>query len=216
MRSCFCCAATYRAVPKSSSGLNNPAGMGRDARLAGRPDGARLKDRKAFSRRDAQFCGFSRFSIELFYLVTRGCLSADMKNPGFNPKLIWLLCAAFASLAVTALAQAPDLIPRKAPPRSRPQIIYHLPPASSSAATLHSQAKGRNNDLPVENGMLPSLQTSHTRANEAAEQQQTPLPSPPQPAVKTKVQSTSSQERPRSSPKSQGHRNSHGHKSSRH
>jgi len=168
------------------------------------------------AKRDAHFFGFSRFSIEVFCLVKRGCLSADMKNPGFNPKLIWLLCAAFALLAVTVFAEAPELVPKKAPARSRPQIIYHLPPASNSAAALHSQAKGRDNDLPVDSRMPTSLQISHTRANEAAaaaEQQQTPLPSPPPPAEKPKVQSNSSRERPRSSTKSQGHRNSHGHKS---
>lgn len=214
MRSCVCYAATYRAVEKSSSDLKR-TGLSRLQWAIHGSRGHREND-KPFGQRGAHFFGFSRFSIELICLVSRGCRSADMKNPGFNPKRIWLLCAAFASLAVTVFAEAPDLVPKKAPARSRPQIIYHLPPASNSAATLHSQAKGRNNDLPVDSSMPTSLQMSHARANEAAaaaEQQQTPVPSPPPPPVTTRVESNSLRGRPRSSPKSQGHRHAHGHKS---
>jgi hypothetical protein len=150
----------------------------------------------------------------LSYFGLTRLFSANMKNPGFNPKMIWLVCAAFAALAVTVLAQPPDIIAKKAPARSRPQVIYHLPPASSSAATLHSQAKGRNSDLPADSDMPTSL--SHGKANEAAaaaQQQQTPTPQPQQPALNTRVQSNPSQARPRSSGKSSGHGNSQGHKS---
>jgi hypothetical protein len=49
-------------------------------------------------------------------------------------------------------------------------VIYHLPSSSNSAATLHSQAKGQNNDLPIDSGMPTSLQISRANANAAADQ----------------------------------------------
>src|SRR5205814_5686503 len=66
--------------------------------------------------------------------------------------------------------------------RTKPQVIYHLPPASNYAATLHAQAKGQNNDLPIDNDMPVSLQLSRANANAAAaaaeaREEATPSPS---------------------------------------
>jgi hypothetical protein len=53
-------------------------------------------------------------------------------------------------------------------PRLKPQVIYHLPPASNYAAALHSQAKTQRDALPVDSNMPASLQMAHGAANEAA------------------------------------------------
>jgi hypothetical protein len=52
--------------------------------------------------------------------------------------------------------------------RSKPQVIYHLPRSENYPATLHSQAKGRTDLLPVDPDMPTSLQLSRSRANAAA------------------------------------------------
>src|SRR5580765_4646604 len=105
-----------------------------------------------------------------------------MKNPGFISKLV--VCAAGPALAAIALAESPEAGPNKnAASRSRPQVIYHLPPASRYGATLHSQAKGQSNELPVDSSMPTSLQISRENANAAAaqaqQQQQQAAPTPP-------------------------------------
>lgn len=113
------------------------------------------------------------------------------------------------------LAQPPEPGPRKTPaPRTKPQVIYHLPPSSDYAATLHSQAKGPNNDLPIDDSMPASLQLSRANANAAAAQ------SSPQPEKATPPLQESRGKRPkqqlkrsqRSSPsiKAKGRGNSHG------
>jgi hypothetical protein len=87
-----------------------------------------------------------------------------MKNPGLQLKLIRSLAAALFVAAGPGFAQPPETAPNKRTnAKSRPQVIYHLP-SSSSAATLHSQAKGPNTEAPSENG--------NSRQN--------PNPSPPQ------------------------------------
>jgi hypothetical protein len=139
-----------------------------------------------------------------------------MKDPDFNRKLLRLICAGYAALAVTVLAESPEAgSSKKAISRTRPQVIYHLPPASNYAATLHSQAKGQNNDLPIDDSMPISLQMSRANANAAAAQhQQTATPPPAQePRVKTSGRSNRPPARPRSFVKPQSHGNGHGNKS---
>jgi hypothetical protein len=109
-----------------------------------------------------------------------------MKNPGFHCKLVWLGWAALFALAGPVLAEAPEVSTKKPVARPRPQVIYHLPASSNSAATLHSQAKGQNNDLPVDSSMPTSLQISRANANAAAaEAREQPVASPT-PALRVK------------------------------
>jgi hypothetical protein len=103
-----------------------------------------------------------------------------MKNPGFNYISFGLGWAMLLGLTGVLLAQPPDASKKKPVAGPRPQVIYHLPSTSGSAATLHSQAKGQINDLPIESGMSTSLQISRANANAAAAQAReeavTPLP----------------------------------------
>jgi hypothetical protein len=116
-----------------------------------------------------------------------------MKSPGFQHR--WICFSGIALLALTAavLAQPPDPSSTKKPvARPKPQVIYHLPPSSDYAATLHSQAKGQNNDLPIDSSMPTSLQLSRANANAAAAQarEEAATPPPQAPTVKrTKVHS---------------------------
>lgn len=92
-----------------------------------------------------------------------------MKDPGFQHKVICLLAAALFAVAGPGFAQPPEKAPNKQNvARPKPQVIYHLPRSSNYAATLHSQAKGQNNDLPIDGGMPTSLQISRSNANAAA------------------------------------------------
>ena len=92
-----------------------------------------------------------------------------MKDPGFQHKLIWLLAAALFAIAGPGFAQPPEKAPnRQNVVRPKPQVIYHLPRSSNYAATLHSQAKGQSNDLPIDGDMPTSLQISRANANAAA------------------------------------------------
>ncbi len=103
-----------------------------------------------------------------------------MKDPGFQNKPAWLLWVALLALTGTVLAQPPETGPNKTPAvRTKPQVIYHLPPSSNYAATLHSQAKGQNNDLPIDSSMPASLQMSRANANAAAAQAQQEAATPP-------------------------------------
>jgi len=136
-----------------------------------------------------------------------------MKNPGFENKPAWLGWVALLALSATVLAQPPETDPSKTPAaRTKPQVIYHLPPSSNSAATLHSQAKGQNNDLSIDSSMPTSLQISRANANAAAAQSQqeaatAPVPQPT--GKRPKLQSKRSLgSRPSVKPKGRG--NSHG------
>lgn len=94
---------------------------------------------------------------------------ACMKDPGFKHKLIWPLAAALFAVVGPGFAQPPETAPnRRNGVRPKPQVIYHLPRSSNYAATLHSQAKGQNNDLPIDGDMPTSLQISRANANAAA------------------------------------------------
>jgi hypothetical protein len=101
-----------------------------------------------------------------------------MKNPGFQLHLVRLVCAILFALSNLLRADPPPNPPEvksaKAPtaPRTKPQIIYHVRPASNYAATLHSQEKTQNNELPVDSSMPTSLQLSHSNANADAREQQ--------------------------------------------
>jgi hypothetical protein len=101
-----------------------------------------------------------------------------MKNPGFQSSLVWFVCAIVFAFSVELRAEpppsAPTVQPSKAPPgtRTKPQIIFHVRPASNYAATLHSQEKTRNHDLPIDEDMPASLQLSRSKANAEARAQQ--------------------------------------------
>jgi hypothetical protein len=138
-----------------------------------------------------------------------------MKDPDLKPKLAWLVCAGCAALAATVVAESPETeSKRNASSRARPQVIYHLPPNPNYAATLHSQAKRQNNDLPVDDSTAISLQTSRANANSAAAPQQQAATPPPQGRrVRTSVRSNRPPARPHSFVKPQSHGNGHANKS---
>jgi len=138
-----------------------------------------------------------------------------MKNPGFHFSLVWLGCAMLVAFSVELRAEPPtsppDLQSTKGAPgtRSKPQIIFHVRPASNYAATLHSQEKTRNHDLPIDENMPTSLQLSRSNANAEARVQQ-------EAAVRERTQKRQKIQgapvkRPQSSVKSKGHGNK-GHK----
>src|SRR3954466_13094247 len=101
-----------------------------------------------------------------------------MRNPGFQPSLIAFVCAVLFALSAMLRAEpppsAPDVQQSKVSPvpRAKPQIIYHVRPTSNYAATLHSQQKTQNNELPVDADMPTSLQLSRSNANAEARAQQ--------------------------------------------
>ena len=140
-----------------------------------------------------------------------------MKVPDFKFKVVPIICAGCVALAATVLAESPETGPSKsAVSRTRPQVIYHLPPASNYAATLHSQAKAQNGELPIDSSMPTSLQMSRANANAAAAQQQQATAPPLQERhVKLKVRSNRSLIRQRSVIHSPGRGNEHGNKSHR-
>ena len=129
-----------------------------------------------------------------------------MNNPGFKVRLIRFLFLGSTAVAGSAMAESPDVgAPRN---RTRPQIIYHLPP--NYAAMLHSQAKNQNNEFPNENSAPNAPQNSRPALNA------TPQPAPPsfrEQRVKPKLKESRSQGRLHSSAKSPGHGNPHGNKS---
>src|SRR3954463_10650349 len=101
-----------------------------------------------------------------------------MRNPGFQLSLVPFVCAFLFALSTILRAEPPTNAPvvqqSKVSPvaRTKPQIIYHVRPASNYAATLHSQQKTQNNDLPIDGDMPTSLQLSHSNANAEARAQQ--------------------------------------------
>jgi hypothetical protein len=128
-----------------------------------------------------------------------------MSNPIFQVLSIRLACTALLAATVTLRAESPENRSNKS--RTKPQIIYHLPPSSPYAERLHSQAKGQNNDLPNDNVPL-SLQTPHPTPNAAGPQQQSATSGPPEQNVK---RSSQAQPRPRSFAKPSGKGNGNGH-----
>src|ERR1041385_6285513 len=133
-----------------------------------------------------------------------------MKNPGLTRKLIRFLSATSLAAAVTVAAQPDSGTTKNRASRARPQVIYHLPPASNYAAMLHSQAKNQHNDLPIDGSTSTSVQTSHANANADAAQQSVAGPPPQERNVKLRARSNRSQSRPHSSGKSSGRDNGTG------
>ena len=90
-----------------------------------------------------------------------------MRNPGFQLSLVPSVCAILLALSAMLRAEPPPNAPAaqssKVSPgaRTKPQIIYHVRPASNYAATLHSQQKTQNNELPTDNE-TPSSRPSPT------------------------------------------------------
>jgi len=123
-----------------------------------------------------------------------------MKNPGITRKLIWFISATALAAAVTVVAQPDAGQTKNHPSRARPQVIYHLPPSSNYAATLHSQAKSQNREMQIENPMQPPGQTSHGGNPEA----------PPPTVATPPTQERSVKPRGRSPGKSSGRGNGHG------
>jgi hypothetical protein len=159
-----------------------------------------------------------------------------MNRPSFHCRtcLLIALAAIWGWSSVARAEQPPVVAPPPAesksasPTRTKPQVIYHLPRSSTYAATLHSQAKGQSNALPIDSSMPTSLQMSRAAANEAAAQaQQGPSPSASNPdesgnspeaaqkrtVKRVKVQSNRSYLRSHAFPKARGPGKSHGNKS---
>jgi hypothetical protein len=138
-----------------------------------------------------------------------------MKNPAFQFSLLSFACATLLAFSVELRAEPPasppDVQATKVAPgtRTKPQIIFHVRPASNYAATLHSQEKTRNLDLPIDENMPTSLQLSRSNANaEARVQQEAAARERTQ--KRPKIRGTQVK-RPPSSVKSNGHGNK-GHK----
>ena len=114
---------------------------------------------------------------------------------------------------------APAELQTAAPPRVKPQVIYHLPRTATYAATLQSQAKGQSNALPIDSSMPISLQISRAAANAAAaqaEREPSPSPSdkqnaaPPGEAPPRKLKQPKAQMQRHFAPPGRGAGNSHG------
>lgn len=98
-----------------------------------------------------------------------------MINSRSHRFFVFLLFAAICGVASLGIAEKPPVVaagpseskkPQAA--RAKPQVIYHLPPASNYAAALHSQAKTQRDTLPVDSNMPASLQMANGAANDAA------------------------------------------------
>ena len=133
-----------------------------------------LPDKPFLPHPDAQFYRFLRFLSEVILLSSRGCAATlRMRYPGSQSRLVQLAVVSFFALALVLRAESPpsatETRPAKtAPARTRPQVIYHVRPASNYAATLHSQQKTQGNELPIDESMPTSLQISRSNANAAA------------------------------------------------
>jgi hypothetical protein len=143
---------------------------------------------------------------------------------------VLIVFAAIWGSAFVARAEQPPIAPAAAeakaapPPRTKPQVIYHLPRRSTYAATLHSQAKGQSNVLPIDSSMPTSLQISRAKANEEAARAQEPSASPTESAAsaessrertlkRVKIQSNRPHFRSDAIPKVRGPGNPHRNKS---
>ena len=138
-----------------------------------------------------------------------------MENPGFQFRRIWFLGVSCIALCGTLHAEPPpnssDTRAAKTQ-RTRPQVIYHVRPASNYAATLHSQEKSQNNDLPVDRGTPSPLQVPRENPNLPAVGAQ-PRPEAAvtqRPSARPKVHKKQ-MARPPMSMKSRGHGKGHKH-----
>lgn len=150
-----------------------------------------------------------------------------MSASRFHRLFVLLFVAAISGIVSWVGGEQPPPIAagpesKKPPARSKPQVIYHLPPTSNYAAALHSQAKTQRDSLPVESNMPTSLQMANGAANEAAAKAH-PEPAPPQRNLKERAHSPSPREmktrvhvqQPGKHGKGQGPGKSHGNKSHR-
>jgi hypothetical protein len=133
-----------------------------------------------------------------------------MNNPALTRKLIQFLSATSLAAAVTVVAQPDTSATRNRASRSRPQVIYHLPPASNYAATLHSQAKSQNNELPMGSSMPTSIQTAHANANAEGAQQSAAMQPPQKRQLKPRARSNRAQVQPHTFGNPSGRGNDHG------
>jgi len=142
-----------------------------------------------------------------------------MKFPGSHYKLAWAAGVTLVALAAMVFAQ-PSAKPKgDSAQAGRPQVIYHVRPASDYAATLHSQAKGPNPDATPEDDRSPSVepprpnpQAHEPQARGPAEVHPQALAPEPRPMKRPKAQS-SHMVRPRAFKPPKPHGNPHGSKS---
>jgi len=138
-----------------------------------------------------------------------------MNNPGFQFKQVWFIGVSCIALVGTLYAQPPSNSsdPRAAKAqRTRPQVIYHVRPSSNYAATLHSQEKTQNNDLPVDRGTPTTPQVPRENPNPPAvgAQPRQEAAVKQRPSAGPKVQKKQ-MARPPMSVKSHGHGKGHKH-----
>ena len=138
-----------------------------------------------------------------------------MKDPVFQQSLSRLTCMVWLAFSAATLAESPEPGSRHGAARTRPQVIYHLPPASDYAATLHSQAKTASNEVPAEGPTPVSLQTPRPSPNASVALEQAFASPRPERTVKPQVHSNRSHARPRSFNKPANRGNGHGNKSHR-
>ena len=136
-----------------------------------------------------------------------------MKDPVFQQSLSRLTCIVWLVFSAAALAESPEPGSKHGAARTRPQVIYHLPPASDYAATLHSQAKTPYNEVPAEGPTPVSLQTPRPNTNASIAPDQAFASPGHERSLKPQVHSKPSQGRPRSFNKPANHGNGHGNKS---
>jgi hypothetical protein len=146
-----------------------------------------------------------------------------MIRPHFHHRFLVLIAfVAIWGLGPAAPAEQPPTESKSASaPRAKPQVIYHLPRTSTYAATLHSQAKGQSNALPIDSSMPTSLQISREAANAQAQEEPAASPKNAKSAEaaqqstsrRSKMHSNRSHVRSHPSPKGRGPGNSRGNKS---
>lgn len=127
----------------------------------------------------SRFCVFSPFGIRHSLLRRQ-----SMNLPRFHKIIfvfIGVLIPIFGFSPATHAqppptpAEGPSDAKKAAAPRVKPQVIYHVPRVSGTAAALHAQAKAENNALPIDANMPISLQMTRAAANaEAAQVSPTP------------------------------------------
>jgi hypothetical protein len=81
-----------------------------------------------------------------------------MKDPCFNLKFASFVGVALLALDPAGFAQPTD---KPAAPRTKAQVIYHLPASSANAAALHSQDKAQNSNPAAEGSPPATPQISH-------------------------------------------------------
>jgi hypothetical protein len=102
---------------------------------------------------------------------------------------LFISMMATCALGPAALAEQPAVTPHApveskktpAPPREKPQVIYHV--SKADVAALHSQAKSQKDALPVDDNMPASLQISRATANDTAAKAAAPKPPSEPPKV---------------------------------